>query len=318
MDLLNFLIGILAFIALFIHGLKGFSKEIEAHVTGKIKVWLDTFTSNRFRGFILGFAFTAIIQSSSAVSSIVTAFVDLGIISFRNSLPILFGSNVGTTITAWIVTLKLTKLGAFLIFSGWLISLIPFKIKVFGKSIFYFGLIFFSLELISLTISSIGNEHFLHLIFDFVNNPLKGLLVGALLTMIVQSSSVVTGVAIILVGEQLLTLPVGISLLLGSNIGTTSTAIFSSIEMNENSKKTAFANLVFNITGAILFFPFIGYISKYLEKNIEGVMFQIATAHLVFNFVIAIIYLFLLDVFVNLINKTKFNSQKFGDSAIKP
>lgn len=312
MDLLNFLIGILAFIALFIYGLKGFSKEIESHTIGNVKEWVNTFTANRFRGFLLGFIVTAIIQSSSAVSSIVTAFVDLGIINFRNSLPILFGTNVGTTITAWIVTLKLTKLGAIMVFSGWLFSILPYKIKVFGKSIFYFGLILFSLDLISNSVSNIGNEHFLHLIFDFVNNPYKGVIAGIILTIIVQSSSVITGIAIILVGENLLSLPVGISLLLGSNIGTTSTAIFSSFNMSINSKKTAYSNLIFNITGALLFFPFINLIAPILQNYIADAMFQIATVHLIFNLTIAVLYLIFLDFFIKIFDYTNIDNQKFG------
>lgn len=136
-------------IILFIYGLQGFSRELRAIGGDALQAWLGRMTASRWRGFAIGALATAAMQSSSAVTSLTTALVDASAISFRASLGVLLGANVGTTATAWLVSLKLTSIGPFFIVLGALLSVLPKHLSVAGKSVFYFGLIFFALDLIS-------------------------------------------------------------------------------------------------------------------------------------------------------------------------
>src|SRR5690554_7765258 len=143
------LIIILASITLFVYGLQSFSKEIEAIGTEKLSKWIGKITKLPLGGFFLGGVLTAIIQSSTLVSSITVSMVNVGVLTLRDSIMILLGTNIGTTSTAWIVSLQSVLLGPVFIVLGMLISMIPTRVSVAGKTIFYFGFIFFSLSYIS-------------------------------------------------------------------------------------------------------------------------------------------------------------------------
>ena len=136
-------------IVLFIYGLQGFSRELQTVGGLALRSWLGRVTASRWLGFAVGALATAVVQSSSAITSLTAALVDASVISFRASLGVLLGSNVGTTATAWLVSLKLTAIGPFFIVLGTLMSVLPKRISIAGKAVFYFGLIFFALDLIS-------------------------------------------------------------------------------------------------------------------------------------------------------------------------
>src|SRR5690554_4551878 len=138
MELLQTVILGLSAIVLFVHGLQNFSKEIERMGADQLKGWIGKITSTRMGGFLLGWVVTAAIQSSTAVSTLTVTLVDTGVISFKNSLLILLGTNVGTTSTAWIVTMQSQLLGPIFIILGTLLSMVPTRIATAGKSIFYF------------------------------------------------------------------------------------------------------------------------------------------------------------------------------------
>ena len=139
------IIAILATIALFLHGLEEFSKEVKDLGSDYFESLITRITKNKYSGLLLGIFLTALIQSSSAVSSITVALVDATVISFGKSLAVMLGANVGTTSTAWLVTLKVGQIAPVFIVLGSVISMIPARIQTAGKSIFYFGLILFSL-----------------------------------------------------------------------------------------------------------------------------------------------------------------------------
>ncbi|WP_041264037.1 Na/Pi symporter [Bernardetia litoralis] len=158
MGIFNTLITVVAAITLFLFSLRGFSKELQELGADNLNIWLAKITKNRLSGFLLGAVITAIIQSSSAVSSIIVALVDSSVISFYNSLSILIGANLGTTFTAWLIAFKLDNLGSILLILGSVISIIPLKVRLVGKSIFYLGLILFSLQQISTTLKPLSNK----------------------------------------------------------------------------------------------------------------------------------------------------------------
>jgi len=306
MNLFQTLIIILSAIALFLHGLKSFSKEVQEVGSGFFKSWIGKVTQYNFLGFLLGGLLTTIIQSSSAVSSITVALVDAEVISFSNSLAMLLGANVGTTTTAWLVSFKVGQIAPVFIVLGTLISIIPTTIKTVGKSIFYFGFILFSLEFISEALIPIKNEPAIIEILAMVDNHLFGILIGVILTIIVQSSSVSTGLCIILSQQNILSIDIAIAIIIGSNLGSTSTALIASLNMSSFAKLAAKANFLFNLIGVVLFYPFINLLVNFTSLLSDKVGYQIAFSHLIFNILISFLMLPFVNHFGNwLLKKAK-------------
>lgn len=299
MSLFQTLIAVFATIALFLHGLGGFSKEVKEIGSDYFKQLLSRITKYRLGGFTLGILLTAVIQSSSAVSSITVALVDAGVIPFSNSLAVMLGANVGTTSTAWLVTLKVGQIAPVFIVLGTLISMIPAKIQVAGKSIFYFGLILFSLELISKSLGPISSDPKILEVLKYADSRILGVLAGIIVTALVQSSSVTTGLAIILAQQGAFSTEGAIAIIIGSNVGTTSTALIAAISMNPSAKLAAKANFLFNLFGVIVCYPFIGGFDNLASYFTNDIGIQVAFAHLFFNVVISVLMLPFIKQFGN-------------------
>ena len=188
-------------VVLFLYGLHGFSHELQTVGGTALQSWLGRVTASRWRGFAAGAMATAVVQSSSAVTALTTALVDAGVISFRASLAVVLGSNVGTTATAWLVSFKLTGIGPFFIVLGAVVSAVPTRLRVIGKAVFYFGLIFFALDLISTELKPLQDQPAFKAWIALAQAPWLGVLTGLVFTALIQSSSVTTGVAILLVQQ---------------------------------------------------------------------------------------------------------------------
>jgi len=289
MNVLESLVAVLATVALFVFSLKGFSGELQAWGTSRLKIWLGKVTKTRWGGLLFGIVMTALVQSSSAVTSITTALVDAGVISFAQSLSILVGSNLGTTFTAWIVAFNFTGIGPFLLILGTLIGWLPFRIHLAGKSIFYLGLILFSLTLISNSLSPLKHSDFMLQILMYSEVWWAGILAGMVLTVIIQSSSAVTGLAIVLAVQQIIPFSAALYLIVGCNVGTTSTALLASFRLNSAAKRTAMANLAFNVLGVLVFLPFLPFLNTKIQALSISVGSQVALAHLLFNLMVALV-----------------------------
>jgi phosphate:Na+ symporter len=287
----NLLVMVLSTIALFLYGLRSFSDEVRSINSNKFKSRLSRITNNRYSAFLLGTLITAIIQSSSAVSSMTVAMVDAGVISFQQSLAVLLGCNVGTTATAWLVTLKLENIGPYFIVLGTFISMMPLRWNLYGKSVFYFGFILFSLNLLSEVLATVQQEPWLVSLLDNADNLFLGVLMGTAATILLQSSSLVTGLIILLAAQQSLNIDSAIAIILGCNIGTTSTALLGATKMGSAAKRSATANLLFNAAGLILFLPFTYALSSLVQSMSDDIRFQVAWAHLIFNVVTALMIL---------------------------
>ncbi len=287
-ELFNTAVAIMATISLFLFSLRGFSHELQKVGSERMKRWLGNITRNRFRGLLLGAVLTAVIQSSSAVTSITVSLVDSGVITFLNSLAVMVGTNIGTTFTAWLVTFKLDALGPYLLIAGSVIGFLPqSRIQVMGKSVFYLGLILFSLHLISASLTPIKSSPIMMDLLSASDTLWVGILSGALVTFVVQSSSVTTGLIIILAGEGMVSLSGAIAVVVGSNIGTTSTAFLAAASLNRNAKLAALANLTFNLTGLLFFIPMTGVFTRIISTIDADVTIQVALAHLIFNLTVA-------------------------------
>lgn len=291
MSQLHTFFAVVSAIVLFVYGLQGFSRELRAVGGEALQSWLSRVTGNRWAGFGVGAVATAVLQSSSAVTSLTASLVDAGVISFRASLGVLLGANVGTTATAWLVSFKLTGIGPFFIVLGTLMSVLPARVRVAGQSVFYFGLIFFALDLISATLKPLQNEPVFLSALALASVPLPGVLAGLLLTAVIQSSSVTTGLAILLVQQGTLPAEAAVPIVIGANVGSTSTALIASLGMGATARSTAQANFLFNLLGMLAFFPFLPLFAETVVRQAGDPGMAVAWAHLVFNLTLAFVCL---------------------------
>ena len=298
------IIVIIASITLFVYGLHSFSKEIENLGTERLSRWIRRITAFPLGGFLLGGVFTAVIQSSTLVSSITVSLVNAGAITFTDSILVLLGTNVGTTSTAlWIVSLESTFLGPLFIVLGTLISMIPAKVSVVGKSIFYFGFIFFSLAYIGEAIKPIKKDPMLIQVLSKASNPLLGILYGILITVIIQSSSVVVGLVIVLLSQGTITIDSAIPIVIGANIGTTSTALLISLRMSPISRLVALSASVFNIVGVLIIFPFFGLLESIATSLSQNPSLQVAIAFTISNSLTSLFFLFFLTPTIRMLKR---------------
>ena len=297
MSNLRIIFATVSAIVLFLYGLEAFSHEIQTIGGRTLHKWLSRLTVSRWRAVALGVVATGIIQSSSAVTSLTVALVDAGVISLNSSLGVLLGANIGTTSTAWLVSLKLTGIGPFFIVLGTVLSAIPTRFKMLGKAAFYFGFIFFSLDLVSATLKPLAQSPLFTEILSRSSTPLTGVLAGMVLTAIVQSSSITTGLCILLVQQGMLPATAAIPIVIGANIGTTATALVASIKMHNTARKVSIANLSFNTFGVLLFFPFLRTFSAKIVDFAGEPGMAVAWAQLIFNVAMALATLILLRLF---------------------
>ena len=290
MTTLEGIIAALAAVILFLHGLQGFSREVQAVGGAALQSWLPRVTESRWRGFLIGVGATAVVQSSSAITSLAVSLVDAGVISFRGSLGIVLGANVGTTATAWLVSFKLTGIGPIFIVAGALLSALPVRVNAIGKALFYFGLVFFALDLISKGLEPLQAHPWFEAGLAMATTPTLGILMGIVFTAVIQSSSVTTGLAILLVQQGLLPAASAIPIVLGANVGSTSTALAASIAMQSAARAAAVANFLFNAAGVLLFLPFLeSFVQRMLAMGDASM--AVAWAHLTFNLTIAALFL---------------------------
>jgi phosphate:Na+ symporter len=303
MSNLQTIASIIAAVVLFLYGLEGFSRELEAVGKGAFQRIMTQLTKTRYRGFMLGVVVTALLQSSSAVSSITVALVDSGAITFRNSLGILLGANVGTTSTSWLVSFKLTGIGPYFIVLGALANLAPARIRVFGKVIFYFGFVLLALDLVGQSLQPIRTWPLLKkLLGNSASLPLAALS-GLVVTALVQSSSVTSGLVILLVQQGGVATAAAIAVVVGANAGTTATSLIASVKMSRAAKRAARAHLIFNLAGVLVFLPFLAQFSAFIHRVTSDPSMSVAFAHLFFNVAIAVPFLVFLRPYERLLLK---------------
>ena len=302
MELVHVVLAGLTAIILFVFGLENFSTEIERISGDRFRKFLARATRIPAIGVLIGALVTAVIQSSSATSVIAVSLVNAGVLSFKSSVGIVFGANIGTTVTAQLVAFKLTAFAPVFIIVGVALSFVRTRLSIFGKSIFYFGFVFFSLNLISASLEPLRNEPAL---IDYLvrpQNPFVAILVGCLFTAAVQSSSVTTGLAIIFTQQGLLSLENAVPLIMGANIGTTATAMIAMLNMDFAAKKTALSHFIFNVGGVLVFLPVLLLFGERLNEFQTSPDIALANIHLVFNLVTSLVFVVLINPFTRLVD----------------
>ncbi len=302
MEHIHIVMAGLTAVILFVFGLENFSAEIEQISGERFRKFLARATNLPVIGVFIGALVTAVIQSSSATSVIAVSLVNAGVFSFKNSVGIIFGANVGTTMTAQLVAFELTAFAPIFIIAGFVLSFVRSRVSIFGKSIFYFGFVFFSLNLISAALEPLKHESALIQYLVQPQNPLIAVLAGCLFTAAVQSSSVTTGLAIIFTQQGLLSLENAVPVIMGANIGTTATALLAMLNMDLAAKKTALSHFIFNAGGVLLFLPVLLLYGSKLNAFSTDPAVALANIHLAFNVAASFIFLVLIKPFIRLID----------------
>lgn len=291
MSVFQVIIAILAAVALFLYGLTSFSREVQATGGPMLRAWLGRATRRWWSGFALGAAATLLVQSSSATTSLTVALVDAGAITLGHSLPVFLGAHVGTTATAWIVSFKLTGIGAFCIVAGAVLGLLPVRWHVFGKPVFYFGIIFFGLDLISQAMTPLRQSGLLSYLLLLTETPWLALLAGAMATMVIQSSSATSGLAVVLVLEGALVPEAAIPVVIGASMGTTTTALLASVPLSPVARQAALWNAGFSLGGVVFIAPVLPWFSDLVLRLAASPAMAVALAHTLFNVAVAIAFM---------------------------
>jgi len=301
--------GMLGGLALFLYGMEEMSSGLKRTAGNRMRSILAALTKNRVIAMFVGAVVTVVVQSSSATTVMLVSFVQAGLMTFVQSLGVILGADIGTTVTAQLIA---SNLGDYAL----LMVVIGFSMHTFGKKgatknvgdvILGFGLLFFGMKLMSDTMKPLRTYAVFIDIMRDMENPFLGILVGALFTSLIQSSAATAGIVIALAQQDILNLEAGIPLVLGANIGTCITAGLASIGTSREAKRVAMAHVLFKLAGVLLFIfwipGFADLIRMLAERFDSGTARQIANAHTIFNVALALIFLPFTEHFSRLILK---------------
>lgn len=297
-------------LALFLFGIDFMGDGLKKLAGEKLKDYIDKFTNKPWKGMIVGCIVTCLIQSSSATSSIAIGFVRAGLMSLEQSVGIIIGANIGTTITAFLIGLKVEAFALYFVFIGVLIQLFAKrkKTRYFGDILFGFGVLFFGLRLMGDELSILGDmPFFTDVAVAMQNMPWIGFVLGIGMTAVVQSSSAVVGIIQKIYDSGALTLGASLPFVFGSSIGTTITGVIASIGGSTSARRSALINVLYNTFGAVVFMfvltPYTAFIT-YLSEMFEiAPMMQIAVAHIIRASIIALIQYPFIPMLVKIIKK---------------
>lgn len=309
-EIISFVFGGIAF---FLFGIHIMGESLKNLAGNKLKIIIEKTTNTTFKGILTGAAITVLIQSSSGTTAIVVALISAGLMTLPQAVAVIMGANIGTTITSIIIGLNISEYSLIFVAIGALLCFFSKKqqLKETGTAILGFGLLFFGLDMMGTTLKQFAeNERILTAFRTLSDNPILGVGVGTIAAAIIQSSSATIGIVQKLYSETngSLALHAAIPLLLGSNIGTTITAVLSSLNSSRNAKRAALAHVLFNVTGVVLFMifltPYTNLVEfverKFLSPYSSG---TIAVAHVLFNVTTTILLSFFVKQIVWLVQK---------------
>lgn len=291
-------------LVLFLFGMIKLSELMQQQLSGSIRDYLKISVKRPVYGFFMGIVSTLLLQSSSATTLLTMGVVSAGLISFYHSLGIILGADIATTLTAQLVVWKFTTFSPFIILLGGILMFTgKERQRSSGEAIFYFGLIFFGLNLTSEATAPLKNNQAFIRFFQEAKNPLIGVGIGTLFTGIVQASAIPVGIMVIMGQQGLISIENAVPIVFGANIGTTVTALLGSLVLNINAKRSAISHLLFKVVGValiLLFFPFFIDLIRGLSSQVSQ---QVAFSHFILNLFIALIFGFFLRPFSYIIER---------------
>lgn len=307
MDIFSMIITLFGGLGLFLFGMNMMGDGLENAAGEKLKGILEKVTSNKYIGVLVGALVTAVIQSSSATTVMVVSFVNAGLMSLMQAVGVIMGANIGTTITAQMVSFDLNAIAPLFIGVGAIIMLVSKnkRVRDVASIALGFGILFLGMGMMSESMEPLAESSAFKSIIETIgNNRLLGVLAGLVMTAIVQSSSATTGILVALATTGSIDMNVALPIIFGCNIGTCVTAILASLGSNKTAKKAALIHLFFNIIGVLIFLPFMDIVVGIVQKtDPSNVARQVANAHTIFNITVTIILLPFAKYLVVLANK---------------
>lgn len=284
-------------LGLFLFGIRTMGDGLENAAGAKLKRMLEVLTGNRFLAVLVGFVVTAIIQSSTATTVMVVGFVNAGMMSLAQAVGVIMGANIGTTVTSLLIALNFSSVAAAAVLVGIILMLASKKtvVKNLGAIFTGFGLLFLGIDMMSDSMAplrdSAGFMNFIVTVSESPLRPLFGIILGIVMTAVLQSSSASVGVLQTLAMQGLVPLKFSVFVLFGQNIGTCLTALFSTVGAKKNSKRAAVIHLLFNLigTGIFILIALLTPYVEWIEKLSPDPMAQIAISHIVFNIVSTVV-----------------------------
>ncbi|MHC8494222.1 Na/Pi cotransporter family protein [Thalassospira sp. SM2505] len=285
-------VGLVGGLALFLYGMDHLASALKTLAGAKLRFILSKMTRNRFMAAISGALVTGLVQSSSVTTVLVVGFVSAGLMPFAQSIAVIMGANVGSTLTAQIIAFKVEAIAPLVIAIGFAMTMMGTRKRVAlaGKAILGMGMLFFGMGMMSDAMEPLRTyPPFIDLMAQ-MQNPVLAIIVAAVFTALVQSSAATTGIVIVLAGQGLVSLDGGIALIFGANIGTCFTALLVTIGKGRDALRTAIGHVLFNIGGVLLWLPFISQLSEFVSDityvtngGSTDIAREIANAHSIFN-----------------------------------
>jgi phosphate:Na+ symporter len=303
----DIILSIIAGLVLFLFAVTNLSETLKAALGDNANIWIKKYTSNSFSSLLVGIVITTLLDSSSAVIIITIVLVNSKILSFRQAMGIVLGANIGTTVSSQIIAMDVGKYSPIFLLIGFVLLFIAKteKINNIGKTILYFGVLFFGLYTMENAVEPLKDEAFFNEWMKKTENPFLGAIIGAIVTLVIQSSSATVGMAIILSKKGLISLTGGIAVMLGAELGTCSDTLLATIKGSRQALKTGLFHVTFNllsiVLGLILFYPFIELV-KYLSSG-ASVERTVANAHMIFNIAGVFIFIWTIPFFETVLNK---------------
>ncbi len=281
-------------VMLLLFGIRQAGEGLQKAAGTHLKVVLSYLTKNRVSALLLGIVITILTQSSTATTVMLVGFVNSGIMQFSQTLGVILGADIGTTVTIQIISFNILDYSILFIGLG-LLAMYAGKSSLWkdlGQGVLGFGLIFLSMKIMSDAMVPLKTSEAFRLMLTLLSeNPVMGILVSALFTAVVHSSAATIGVALSLASQGLIDLPQAIPIIFGANIGTCATALFAGFTGNVDAKRVAYAHTLFKILGVLIFFPFISQLAGLIEETSPSTIRQIANAHTFFNLSLGLMFL---------------------------
>ena len=306
MDFVAVIFGVFGGLALFLYGLRILSEGLQKIAGNRVKDMLERLTDRPIKGALVGTFTTGITQSSSIMMVTLIGLINGGLLTLEQAVGVMLGAEIGTTITAQLIAFRIGNFYLPLMAIGFPLYYYSktSKTRYIGQSILGFGILFLGMAIMKGGVTPFRSDpFFLDLLANFGTIPLLGIIVGALFTGIIQSSSATTGLVIAMGMENVLTLPAAIALIFGANIGTCVTGLLASIGSSLSAKRTSAAQFLVNIAGVLLFFPFISKFATLAAATSPDLPRQIANAHTIFNVTVTLIMLPLVGLIVAVVKR---------------
>ena len=319
---MDIIIGIMGGLGLFLYGMNLMGEALEKAAGSKLKKIIELLTSNIFMGVIVGALVTAVIQSSSATTVMVVGFVNAGIMSLPQAVGVIMGANIGTTVTAQLVSFDLNALAPVALGLGIILYLFSGKPKTkhLAEVLIGFGILFTGMDFMKDAVKPLVEyQGFTNALLTFGKYPILGLLLGFGITAIIQSSSASMGMLVVLASQDLIPLTAALPILYGQNIGTCVTSLLSSIGASINAKRAAIIHLIFNILGTIIFLLFLNgvVVKAVVAVDPTNVARQIANVHTIFNILSTLILLPFNKIIIKIATKLVPESKTEEDDDVK-